>query len=201
MGFPTTLDSFTTKVDNVTDYMACDVNDLQVAIVAIEAKLGIDSSGVAASIDYKVNNFFITGRALWLYEDTAPTGWTVVAAAADALLAVKGGAQAYNTNGGTQVGTWTQPNHLHSTGDVTLTAAQSGLPDHAHPLNGTSGGGTPPRAMIAGGGITHITSDIGGVTGGAKNASQAHNHGNTGDSATVNTWRPLAQVGIIVRKD
>lgn len=161
-------------------------------------------------------------------QDTAPAGWTIETGCDDALLAVKGGSDAYNVAGGSKLkGTWTQdnhvhtgpshvhtgPSHTHTTGDVTLTAAQSGLPDHLHPLNGTSGGGTPDRVAIVGGGITHITSDIGGVTGGAKNASQAHNHGatgssgtdetgasgtgNTGGAATAATYRPLANVGII----
>jgi hypothetical protein len=52
MSFPTGLDSFTTKVDNVDDVLASHVNDLQTAVAAIETKLGIDSSAVTTSIDY-----------------------------------------------------------------------------------------------------------------------------------------------------
>jgi hypothetical protein len=38
--YPTSLDSYTAKTDNVDDVMAVDVNELQSAIVAIETKLG-----------------------------------------------------------------------------------------------------------------------------------------------------------------
>lgn len=39
--YPTSLDSYTAKTDNVDDVMAVDVNELQSAIVAIETMLGI----------------------------------------------------------------------------------------------------------------------------------------------------------------
>ena len=49
--FPTTLDSFSTKVDNVDDVQAVDINDLQSAVEALEAKVGVNSSGVSTSLD------------------------------------------------------------------------------------------------------------------------------------------------------
>lgn len=45
MAFPTSIDSFTTKVDNVDDVMASHVNDLQTAVVALETKTGITGQG------------------------------------------------------------------------------------------------------------------------------------------------------------
>lgn len=54
MAYPSTIDSFTTKQDNVTDVLASHVNDLQTAIVSLQTKVGVDASEVAASIDYKV---------------------------------------------------------------------------------------------------------------------------------------------------
>lgn len=48
-----------------------------------------------------------SGIKLWFYQNVAPTGWTLDATPSDDLLAVKGGAQAYNANGGTGAGTWT----------------------------------------------------------------------------------------------
>ena len=53
--FPTTLDDFTPHIDGVDDVMAADVNELQTAIEAIEAKLGADSSAVTSSHDYKIS--------------------------------------------------------------------------------------------------------------------------------------------------
>jgi hypothetical protein len=52
MTFPTTLDSFSTKVDGVTDVLAADVNNLQAAVVAIETKVGVNTSAVTVSHDY-----------------------------------------------------------------------------------------------------------------------------------------------------
>ncbi len=97
--FPTSLDSYTDKVDGSDYPQAKDVNDLQDAIVQLETKVGINSSGSSNSLDYKVNNFFVTGRKLWLYENTAPTGWTIVSVT-DKVLAVKGGTGHYNVTGG-----------------------------------------------------------------------------------------------------
>jgi len=54
MAYPTTLDDFTPHVDGVDDVMAADVNELQTAIEAIQAKLGIDSSADTDSVDYKL---------------------------------------------------------------------------------------------------------------------------------------------------
>jgi len=50
--FPTGLDSYTTKVDNTDSVLAAHVNDLQSAVVAIETKMGVDSSTITASQDY-----------------------------------------------------------------------------------------------------------------------------------------------------
>jgi hypothetical protein len=55
-------------------------------------------------------------QKIWVYRNTAPDGWAIDSAVVDVVLALKGGAQAYNCNGGTLAGTWTQP-------DCTLTLA------------------------------------------------------------------------------
>ncbi len=54
--FPSSLKSFTTKVDNVTDVLAAHVNDLQGEVAALEAKVGVDSSAVSTSLDYIIKN-------------------------------------------------------------------------------------------------------------------------------------------------
>jgi hypothetical protein len=130
----------------------------------------------------------------WFYLNTAPTGWTIDNTPADALLCVKGGSNAYNTTGGTQAGTWTQ-NHIHTTGDVTLSSSQSGVPVHTHPVLAYQyGGGTPLYVALTGtqvGGETPVSGNNAAV-----DAATAHNHGNT-STATSSTWRPLGQIGII----
>jgi len=57
--FPTSLDSFTANVDNVDVIYASDINELQTAIEALEAKVGVDSSAVNTSFDFKLNE--VTG--------------------------------------------------------------------------------------------------------------------------------------------
>lgn len=54
MAYPISLDSFTPKVNGTDDVMAIDINELQSAIAAIEAKLGVNSSAVSTSHDYKI---------------------------------------------------------------------------------------------------------------------------------------------------
>ena len=54
MTFPTSLDSFVTKYDLIDDVLAADVNSLQTAVAALEAKVGVNSSTVTSSLDYKV---------------------------------------------------------------------------------------------------------------------------------------------------
>ncbi len=50
--YPSALDSYSTLVDNIDDVLAADANDRGDAIEALQAKLGVDSSAVATSIDY-----------------------------------------------------------------------------------------------------------------------------------------------------
>ena len=133
--YPTSLDSYTTRVNGGT-IDASHINNLQDAIVQLETKLGVNSSGTSSSIDYKVNNFFSTGRKLWVYEDSAPIGWTIVSST-DRVLAVKGGTGTYNSTGGSGVGSWV------ITGSTTST--ESALhyhlaPSHAHIIDHTHTG-------------------------------------------------------------
>ena len=49
-----------------------------------------------------VDNFLKIGRKIWLYEDVAPNGWTILDTCIDGLLAVKGSTIInYNNTGGT----------------------------------------------------------------------------------------------------
>jgi hypothetical protein len=52
MAFPSSIDGFTTKVDNVDNVLATHMNSVQSAVAAIEAKLGVDASAVTTSFDY-----------------------------------------------------------------------------------------------------------------------------------------------------
>lgn len=54
--FPTSLDSYSTKVDGSDYPQAAHVNNLQDAVVALETKVGIDSSAVSTTLDYLIKN-------------------------------------------------------------------------------------------------------------------------------------------------
>jgi hypothetical protein len=145
---------------------------------------------------------------IWTHQDTAPTGWSIIAGTTDALLATKGGSNAYNVAGGTQAGTWTQPNHTHivanhthSTGAHTLTVSE--IPSHTHTINRIfiesgvhafqSGAGTSPQVVqtaATGGGGSHNHGDTGSDGPGSTNAG-----------APAATYRPDANVGIVIERN
>lgn len=56
MAYPSTLDVFGTKTDGVNSVLAAHVNALQTSVVAVQAKLGINNSAVASTLDYLVRN-------------------------------------------------------------------------------------------------------------------------------------------------
>lgn len=59
MPYPSTIDSPTANLDNVDVIYAADVNELQTAVVALETKLGVTSSAVTTTHDYKLSG--VTG--------------------------------------------------------------------------------------------------------------------------------------------
>lgn len=216
MAYPNTLDDFTPVVDNVDDVMAIDINELQTAIESIEAKVGVDGSAVTGSIDYKVNNFFVTGRKMWLYENTAPTGWSIVGIS-DVTLAVKGGAGLYNVTGGNVAGeTWANLKaHTHTGPSHTHGATGLSAPNHTHTLaNGTAVSDkniTTSGPIISDGEIRNYQNDgaiaayrpsvtTGNPTATAVTGSTAADGtAATGAQSTADV-RPTAAVGIVVTK-
>ena len=54
--FPSSLDSYTSKVDNLDVVIATHVNNLQSAVEAIEYKIGGTSSAISSSFDYFLKN-------------------------------------------------------------------------------------------------------------------------------------------------
>lgn len=166
--------------------------DISVLITALSNILTKADFGTTANTVCQGNDsrFFASGTRCWFGNDTAPTGWTIDASAADALLAVKGGSNDYNIAGGTKAGTWTQPGHLHTTANHTLTVAE--MPSHRH-----SSVGWAMISGYSGSGVGNTYDTYTGYEGGG----QAHNHGDTTSSALPPTYRPLANVGIVAIKD
>ena len=54
--FPTGLDSYTDLIDLTNDALADDINNPRSALMAVETKVGVDSSVVATSLDYLLKN-------------------------------------------------------------------------------------------------------------------------------------------------
>lgn len=70
--YPTSIKSFTTKVDDVDDVLAEHVNSLQEEVVAIETALGINPKGVVQVVHAEVGGT-ISGSTAIPNDDTAPT--------------------------------------------------------------------------------------------------------------------------------
>lgn len=153
-----------------------------------------------------------SGTKMWFYQNTAPTGWTIDATPADALLAVKGGSQAYNANGGTQQGTWTQLDHTHNYGTL-------GASTHTHKVglgrraDGAAAFYIDANYFPASTYSTNVADGSAHVSGTVINSGNYYEQGSTAaasitldtgataNGASAATYRPLAQVGIICTKD
>ncbi len=132
-----------------------------------------------------------SGTKMWFYANTAPVGWTIISAIGDELLAVKGGST--YTAGGAQAGAWSH-DHSGSSGAVTLTSAQSGLPAHLH----TQTGQYLNNGDAAGGeGVLTNSGSYNTGTVSAANAASSHAHSVAAETA----YRPDARVGILCTKD
>ena len=145
----------------------------------------------------------VSGTKMYFYQNVAPAHWTIDSTPADALLAVKGGSNAFNVDGGNQAGTWTQLNHTHTGPSHTHTG-----PSHTHSVPkdgwGHAGAWASGRVSTYGGIDGLLTrSAVNGVTSGTSGtgASGAGGTGATGGGTSAATYRPLAQVGIIATKD
>jgi len=159
--------------------------------ILTDAQFGSSAGTVCQGNDPRLDRELPTATKVWFWMNVAPTGWTIDATAAtDAVLAVKAGSGTYAVAGGSQAGTWTQPNHLHTTADHTLSLNE--IPSHRHSVAQFGSG----LYGLTSGSWNYINSMTGYEGGG-----QPHNHGNTGNSATANTWRPVANVGIICSRD
>ena len=153
-----------------------------------------DGNEIQLSAVGAIYGSFPSGTKLYFYQDTAPSGWTIDAACVDALLAVKGGADAFDVVGGNQAGTWTQPNH-----------------EHVHKWYDYLGIGAAAKTYDVDGNAVNVVNS-GQYT---SNVMYLRSSGNAANMYSIqdawtekagadggdDTYRPLAQVGIIATKD
>lgn len=69
INYPTSLDNFTNPqpsdtLDSVAAPHATQHSDLNDAVEALQAKVGVNNSAVTDSLDYKVNQAATTGKAI-----------------------------------------------------------------------------------------------------------------------------------------
>ena len=120
--FPVTLDTYAALVDNTDDVLAAHPNDRGDAIEALEAKVGVDSSAVTTSHDYKIDALETAVRPV-------PLGGTGAATLTDHGILLGSGAGAVTptavmSNGQLLVGqTGADPLPKTISGDITVTAA------------------------------------------------------------------------------
>jgi len=154
---------------------------------------------------------FLTGDAsqkLWIYRNDSVEGWAVDATVTDVCLAVKGGSQAYNVNGGNLAGSWTQPNHGHTANSHNHKWYDSGgatSTDHTY----NSGGGqielptTNKNASLSN--VKYFTPSVATGISGTSNAfgdSWTNNETVTiNGSAPASTYRPRAAIGTMQYPD
>lgn len=142
-----------------------------------------------------------TSQKMWVYRDSAMSGWAVDGTPTDRILAIKGGST--YTTGGAGAGSWTQANHNH-TGP-----SHTHVHNHTHELDSSIVGGSAyaadgyvgniagqdqMRTRGAGAQQFYVFEKTIASSGGSTDASGT---GLTGGSATVNTYRPAASVGTL----
>ncbi len=122
MAYPTSLDSFSANVDNVDVIYASDVNELQTAITSLEAKIGVDSSAVTTSHDYKLGEILTTDKAV---------GKTATQTVANKTL---------GTGTKVAIGSDADKDMYYRASDGTLTRIPVGTDNQILKLNGTTPG-------------------------------------------------------------
>ena len=145
-------------------------------------------------------------QKMWIYRNDTCEGWIIDATVTDRVIALKGGSNAYNVNGGVNAGTWTQPGH-------TLTESESPAHNHTseNDTHGHTFGGAIPKYLTTGvdGKSGSNLTGGGGFSAGATNVTivnDAHNHtiNSTGGGGSHNhgdTHRPAAAVGTLQYPD
>jgi hypothetical protein len=127
-----------------------------------------------------------TAARWWVYANTAGDGWIVDSSVSDRVLAIKGGANAYNAAGGSAAGSWTISGttlSVNSTGHTHLV----GVHTHAYSVIDVA-------STISEGTNISVVQSVGNSTGfNTGGVSTSHRHTFSNDA----TWRPAASIGTL----
>lgn len=118
-----------------------------------------------------------TNQKIWTYCNSCPEGMVTVSMV-DRVLALKGGSQSYNVNGGTTAGSWSL-SHSHSSGSYSVNTY------HRHNY-----GEWVPAGFYS---MLDVYTNYQGST--------TQPLSGTTDSQLSSTWRPGGSVGIMIKPD
>jgi len=152
-----------------------------------------------------------SSQKMWVYRNDCGEGWLIDSSVTDRVIALKGGTNAYNVNGGVNGGTWTQPNHTHTAGSI-LT------PAHVHQVYEDNLGSSNAQTYDSSGVIQTMpaapnqgtevrivrasgTTAIGIGDLYTKSYPATATTGTSGNGATAATYRPAAAVGTLQYPD
>jgi len=203
--FPTSLDSWPVIVDNTTTIVVSYINNIQDAVEALEAKVGIDGVGDGTKLDYKISKFWESDspRKVYFYNDTAPTNWSVVSAVGGKIVGLKGGAT-YST-GGASAGAWTitgweNNTHTHRyyylSGDVSYTYTSGGSAQAMTTYGYTAEGARGLMMRVFNTwcvGSWYLMYVLTGTYAYVQDYTHTHSH--------AGSWRPAGAVGILAQFD
>jgi hypothetical protein len=185
-----------TTVDIVRDEDTMSSDDVNALATQQSIKAYVDTEVSAGALESVP-----TGEIILFEKDTAVTGYTLKTDKDDYVVYITKGSVAGGENGATDKsgGTWTQPNHLHSTSGHTL--SESEMPAHNHITAyagaATGGGGSYGSNTDAVGfsrfALLNSGTPVDNPLTSTEGSGSSHTHGNTGNSATANTWRPVGR--------
>jgi len=94
-----------------------------------------------------------TSQKLWIYRNDTDDGWAIDSGVTDRVLALKGGSDLYNANGGTNAGeTWANLKaHVHT--------GSAHTHSHNHQWYSAQGANDSDKTYNSGGSSTNLTSD------------------------------------------
>ncbi len=204
--YPTSLDVYVDKVDNVSTVLATSINNPQDAVAQLQAKVGINESLSTPSYDYMLGNFFSTSlpRQLFFWMPTAPIGWSTTGVATNCVVGVKGGSNDWDSTGGQKLGSWLiddqetdQHNHQwlasYGSNPWVYSYQSDGSTANNPVVSGVLASMDSGKGLIAD--YYYMGSNDKNYCEAANCYTDNDSHSHTHDG----TWRPLSAVGIIAK--